>query len=251
MTRKTQKPIPKEIAEGQPPESTPEPKSEPLPGLGGASPILKPSGFSLDGFRSKRSASIGGVATLPASLPIMRISEAKDYIRLHPNEAAYWSDELCFAHVPTKGVRGGSLLHLILEDLACAYLPEGKIIRHRLALATKPDDVPFLAEIPSTNLDNSWNASTLEGAEVGKTHWVQLTRCWAGTLQSRLRETPRCIPGAHLADAAIGRAYRRGVLTQPRHHVRKSSRVVAPDRGEATVEVNERLRADRRWRLRI
>ena len=175
MTRKTQKPIPKEIAEGQPPESTPKPKSEPLPGLGGASPILKPSGFSLDGFRSKRSASIGGVATLPASLPIWRLSEAKDYIRLHPNEAAYWSDELCFVHVPTKGVRGGSLLHLILEDLACAYLPEGKIIRHRLALASKPDDVFFLAEIPSTNLDNSWNASTLEGAEVGKTHWVQLT----------------------------------------------------------------------------
>jgi hypothetical protein len=175
MTRKTQKPITKEIAEGQPPESTPEPKSEPLPGLGGASPILKPSGFSLDGFRSKRSASIGGVATLPASLSIMRLSEAKDYIRLHPNEAAYWSDELCLVHVPTKGVRGGSLLHLILEDLACAYLPEGKIIRHRLALASKPDDVFFLAEIPSTNLDNSWNASTLEGAEVGKTHWVQLT----------------------------------------------------------------------------
>jgi hypothetical protein len=42
-------------------------------------------------------------------------------------------------------------------------------------LASKPDDVFFLAEIPSTNLDNSWNASTLEGCEVGKTRWVQLT----------------------------------------------------------------------------
>jgi len=53
-------------------------------------------------------------------------------------------------------------------------LPEGKIIRHRLALATKPDDVFFLAEIPSSNLENSWNASTLRGAELGKARWVQL-----------------------------------------------------------------------------
>ena len=178
MARKTPNPQEAKPEEGQPdgvkPAAEPKPKPEPLPGLGGA--IQKPSAFSLDGFRSKRSASIGGVATLPASLQIMRVSEAKDFIRLHPNEAAYWSDELCFVHVPTKGVRGGSLLHLILEDLACAYLPEGKIIRHRLALASKPDDDGFfLAEIPSTNLDNSWNASTLEGAEVGKTHWVQLT----------------------------------------------------------------------------
>ena len=145
MARKTPNPQEAKPEEGQPEgvKPTAEPKPEPLPGLGGAIP--KPSAFSLDGFRSKRSASIGGVATLPASLPIMRVSEAKDFIRLHPNEAAYWSDELCFVHVPTKGVRGGSLLHLILEDLACAYLPEGKIIRHRLALASKPDDVFFLA----------------------------------------------------------------------------------------------------------
>jgi hypothetical protein len=175
MARKTPKPQEAKPEEDHPDgvKPTGEPKSEPLPGLGGAIP--KPSAFSLDGFRSKRSASIGGVATLPASLQTMRVAEAKDYVRLHPNEAAYWSDELCFVHVPTKGVRGGSLLHLILEDLACAYLPEGKILRHRLALATKPDDNFFLAEIPSTNLDNSWNASTLEGCEVGKTHWVQLT----------------------------------------------------------------------------
>jgi hypothetical protein len=137
-------------------------------------PIAKPSSFSLDGFRSKRSASICGVETLPQALPIYRIADAKDFVRLHPDGSACWSDELCFVQVPTKGVKGGSLLHLILEDLACAYLPEGKIIRHRLALATKPDDVFFLAEIPSANLDNSWNASTLRGGELAKTRWVQL-----------------------------------------------------------------------------
>ena len=111
----------------------------------------------------------------PQVCPVMRVSEAKDFIRLHPNEAAYWSDELCFVHVPTKGVRGGSLLHLILEDLACAYLPEGKIIRHRLALASKPDDEAVQPEDPLHQPRRSWNASTLEGCEIGKTRWVQLT----------------------------------------------------------------------------
>jgi hypothetical protein len=82
MARKTPNPQEAKPEEGQPDGVKPEPKPEPLPGLGGAIP--KPSAFSLDGFRSKRSASIGGVATLPASLPIMRVSEAKDFIRLHP-----------------------------------------------------------------------------------------------------------------------------------------------------------------------
>ena len=77
-------------------------------------------------------------------------------------------------HVPIMGVKKDTL-HLIDEDLALKYLPEGKIIRHRLALATKPDDVFFLAHIPTTNLDNSWNVSNLEGCELAKTHWVQLT----------------------------------------------------------------------------
>ena len=160
----TRKPLKSE--EIKPEEAKPEPDS--------AIPIPKPSGFSLDGFRSKRSANIGGVETLLGALPINRLADAKDFVSLHPDEAAYWSDELCFVQVPTKGVRGGSLLHLILEDLACEFLPEGKIIRHRLALASKPDDVFFLAEIPSSNLENSWNASTLRGAELGKARWVQL-----------------------------------------------------------------------------
>ena len=45
----------------------------------------------------------------------------------------------------------------------------------RLALATKPYDVFFLAHIPATNTDNSWNASNLRGCEEAKSLWVQLT----------------------------------------------------------------------------
>ena len=58
--------------------------------------------------------------TLLTALPILPISQAKDFVRLHPNEEEYWSEELCFAIVPTKGTR--DTLHLIDEDLATQYL---------------------------------------------------------------------------------------------------------------------------------
>ena len=86
MTRKRQEQIPEEIAKGQTPESIPEPKSEPLPGLGGASPIQKPSAFSLDKFKSKRPAAPAGVRTLLGALPHYPIVDAKDFVRLHPDE---------------------------------------------------------------------------------------------------------------------------------------------------------------------
>ena len=167
MTRKTQKPIPKEIAEGQPPESTPEPKSEPLPGLGGASPILKPSGFSLDKFKSKRPIAAAGVKTLIGALTPYPIPEAQDYVRLHPDEKAYWSPELCFVDVPIMGMKKDTV-HLIDEDLI-GLLPAGKKVkRHALALAAKPYNIFFLAHVPTVNLDNSWNESTLQGCRVGE-----------------------------------------------------------------------------------
>jgi hypothetical protein len=58
MTRKTQEQIPEEIPKGQTPESIPEPKSEPLPGLGGASPIQKlstsrPSSWALSSISAR------------------------------------------------------------------------------------------------------------------------------------------------------------------------------------------------------
>jgi hypothetical protein len=135
--------------------------------------IAKPGKFSLSKFKSKRSDSAAGVDTLQAALPHQTIAQAKDFCRLHPSED-YWSDELCFVNVPCKGER--DTLHLIDEDVALANgVPNARIQRFRLALATKPNDVFFLCHVPSLNLDNAWNADSLRACEQAKTLWTQAT----------------------------------------------------------------------------
>jgi hypothetical protein len=134
--------------------------------------IAKPdSAFSVDKFKSKRAAAVANVETLQTGLPHHSIAQAKDFVRLHPNEEAYWSDELCFVNVPIKGQKRDTL-HLITEDLATQYLPSGRILHFRLVLATKPYDVFFLCHIPTRNEDNNWNASNLLACEQAKTAWV-------------------------------------------------------------------------------
>jgi hypothetical protein len=49
------------------------------------------------------------------------------------------------------------------------------VLRFRLALATKPFDVFFLCQVPSQNIDNSWNESNLKACEKARTVWVQVT----------------------------------------------------------------------------
>jgi hypothetical protein len=137
-------------------------------------PIAKPSAFSLDKFKAKRTAAVARVETLQAGLPHYKFADAKDYVRLHPDEDNYWSPELCFVPVPIKGQKH-STLHLIDEELAIQYLPGGKISHFRLALATKPFDVFFLCHIPTRNLDNKFNATSIAACEQAKTLWVQLT----------------------------------------------------------------------------
>jgi hypothetical protein len=102
------------------------------------------------------------------------MADANDYVRLHPDEENYWSDELCFVNVPIKGAAKESL-HLINEDLAIAYLPPARIKRFRLALATKPGDRFFLCIVPSQNLDNAYNRDNLAGCEQAKAFWTQAT----------------------------------------------------------------------------
>jgi hypothetical protein len=136
-------------------------------------PIAKPSGFSLDKFKSKHAAAAANVETLQTALPHHGISAAKDFVHLHPDEA-YWSPELCFVNVPIKGQKRDTL-HLIDEDLAMRYLPSGRILRFRLALASKPFDVFFLCQVPTRNEDNSWNSSNLAACVTAKTSWVQAT----------------------------------------------------------------------------
>jgi hypothetical protein len=136
--------------------------------------VPKPVKNMLDMFKSTRNPSIAGVGTLLTALPHYKLSEAKDWVRLHPDEENYWSTELCFVTVPIKGQKK-DLLHLISEDLAKAYLPADRIQRFRLALATKPYDVFFLCHVPSQNIDNTWNDSNVRGCLQAKTKWAQAT----------------------------------------------------------------------------
>ncbi len=139
-----------------------------------AAPIPKPPKFDLSKFVSKRAATPAAVGTLQGALPHHNIAAARDFVRLHPDEQAYWSSELCFVNVPIQGMKRDTL-HLIDEDLATAYVSSGKILRFSLALATKPYDVFFLCHIPTQNGDNTWNMSALQACEEAKTQWVQVT----------------------------------------------------------------------------
>ncbi len=134
--------------------------------------IVKPG--RLDKFKSKKKPSIGGLETAPTVLGILRVGDTNDFIRLHPNEDEYWSDELCFVSVPIIGEKRDQL-HLIDEEIAVRYLPNKKIKRFRLALACKPYDVFFLCQVPSVNLDNTWNDTALKACKKAKTHWVQVS----------------------------------------------------------------------------
>jgi hypothetical protein len=134
--------------------------------------IVKPG--RLDKFKSKKKPSIGGLETAPTVLGILKIGDTNDFVRLHPDEDLYWSEELCFVSVPVIGDKHDQL-HMIDEEIAVRYLPARKIKRFRLALATKPYDVFFLCQVPSVHLDNSWNSTALKACLQAKTHWVQVS----------------------------------------------------------------------------
>jgi hypothetical protein len=151
----------------QTPEQMPEQASPPIPKPEGRAP-------DLEKFKSKRAPTITNVTTLQTALPHYKISDAQDFVRLHPREEDYWSDEFCFVNVPIKGQKRETL-HLIDEEIAMKYLPSARIQRFRLALATKPLDVFFLCHIPTRNLDNKFNETSLIGCEQAKTLWTEVT----------------------------------------------------------------------------
>jgi hypothetical protein len=135
--------------------------------------IPKPVGF-LEKFKSKKAPTIGGVETLLTALPHHKIADANDFVRLHPAEDDYWTCELCFVSVPIKGTKH-DMLHVIDEEVAMRYLPAKKILRYRLALAAKPHDAFFLCHVPTQNLDNTWNSTTLIACEKAKRFWLQVS----------------------------------------------------------------------------
>lgn len=174
MTKKLNlKPTESEMTESQATSlvtANPEPKAETAD-----MSIPKPSGFSLDKFKSKRGAAIANVGIQPSRLSVHKISDANDFVRVHPNEENFWSVELCFVSVPIKDGKKSDNLHLIDEELAMRYLESKKIKRFRLALATKPYDVYFLCIAPTSNLDNKFNETSLKGIMSAKTQWTEVT----------------------------------------------------------------------------
>jgi hypothetical protein len=128
----------------------------------------------LNQFKSTRAAALANVETLLTALPHHSISAAKDFVRLHPDEENFWSSELCFVSVPIKGQKSDTL-HLIVEELAMRFLPPARILRYRLALASKPHSVFFLCHVPTQNLDNSWNATNVGACVLAQQRWVQAT----------------------------------------------------------------------------
>lgn len=137
-------------------------------------PIVKPAEeFDINRFKSKRARQGGGVETLQAALPHHKIAEARDFVRLHPDEDTCWTDELCFVNVPIKGQKK-DLLHLIDEDLVPPPMA-AQVQRFRLALATKPFDEFFLCYVPTQNVDNSWNKTALKACALAKTIWMKVT----------------------------------------------------------------------------
>jgi hypothetical protein len=136
--------------------------------------IPKPGPLNLSAFKSTRAATTAAVETLQTALSHHKISEARDFVRLHSDPDNYWSAELCFVSVPIQGQRRDSL-HLIREDLVVQYLPSGRIQRFRLALATKPNDAFFLCHVPTQNEDNAWNSTNLQACELAKTNWTMVS----------------------------------------------------------------------------
>jgi hypothetical protein len=149
-------------------------------------PIKKPGKFSLDDYRSDQIPP-DGIETLQMALPVHNMSAAKDWVKLHPDET-YWSPELCFVNVPIKG-QSKDQLHIIKKWIAARHLAPGKIAYGRLVLATKPYDVFFLCRIPTRNLDNSWNETSLRAAEQAKTLWTQVTSLKSQNIEDYKVET--------------------------------------------------------------
>jgi hypothetical protein len=147
------------------------PQGEPMP------PITKPPRkFSLDKFKSNAPLQ-PGVSELVPALPVTKVGEVNDWFMQHHDEARYWTDELFFVNVPIVGVKKDKL-HLIDKNIAVQYLRPKKILKARLALATKPNNVFFWmwvpTQVPTRNLDNKWNDDCLKACNQAKTKWTQV-----------------------------------------------------------------------------
>jgi hypothetical protein len=206
-----------------PPPKKPKPIKSAL--LSSTAPqIAKPDkpGF-LSRFKSRRPPTISGVTSPPNPLKVMRIADALDFVRLHPDEEFGWTEPLCFVRVPVKGEKQ-PILHLIDEDLAMSRLPSKQIIRHRLALAAKPHDVLFLCIVPSENLENGFNRTALLYCHEAQTLWVKVSSRKAEGHEEYGREIaddPEAFPptnwGTHSVEEWCEITFRSASIFEPNH----------------------------------
>ena len=190
--------------------------------------IEKPKGSGLARFKSTN-LEPEKVETLLTGLPHYPMSAAKFWVSLHPDEAAYWSDEYCFVDVPVQGQKDKTL-HLIMTDLA-RKLPPGRVQKFRLALASKPHDVFFLAHVPSRNLDNEWNKTNLQACEQAKKLWTMVAtrerdRGLSHRFLARGEGGQKAVPRPPVAEGDARRAHRSD-LHRPHDPERNGPRLAA------------------------
>jgi len=185
--------------------------------------VAKPGAFSLKKFQTTGPAQPPNVKTLLPPLPTRSLKEVGDYARLHPDEANYWSPELCFVGVPIKGSKRDSL-HLIEEEEAKEYLSSAQIKRMRLAVGATPNGVFFLCEVPTQNLDNPWNKTMLDCCEQAKTLWTKAESRHAEGLEGYVRKAagdPDFAPEpdwpTKSLDEIIGFSFEGRIITRANH----------------------------------
>ena len=139
----------------------------------------------------------------------------------------------------------------------CSTCRSKKIKRQRLALASKPHDVFFLCIVPSQNLDNSWNATALDGLRESQDDVGAGCLAQGGgrrELQDRVRARPGCLSRSEMA-VAHARGAARSHVPQRQHRHRQSSGSAPPDRREAgpgrDAATRRLLSHHRRRRFRI
>ena len=184
---------------------------------------------------------MASVETLQTALPHHNIAQAKDFVRLHPDEENYWSAEFCFVNVPIKGQKHDTL-HLIDEDLAMRLLAEREEFC-AFGSHSRPNRTTSssCAHVPTQNLDNAWNITNLQACEQAKTLWTQATsRKEEGVEAYKIdvARDPDAFPRAELADAIAWRSHRQD-LRRTHDRTRRPPGAAAPDRREAVAVVSK------------
>src|SRR5260370_34282173 len=107
-----------------PPVEPVEPAKTEVKPNGAGNGIAKPPAYDMKRFLSKTPDTIAKVGVIPAILPQYRIADANDFLKLHPDREHYWSGEVCFGDVPSRGIRD-NVSHLSDDAIPILHLYGG------------------------------------------------------------------------------------------------------------------------------